>query len=165
MSDMRFPYQPKFVILSLSVVFFVLCGVLLGNVALTNDKGLILNGIVEFSTEGATTFYWWLVFGSGLFVVLGSIIVLSGLMKKREIVLTETQISAPKNGLSSKIVAVTFSNIVDVSILAVQGQEFLNIQHRDGKLVIPRNMLPTKQAFEELAGSLVTRVNSQRDAA
>ncbi len=30
----------------------------MGNVALTDDRGLILNRIIEFSPQGATIFYW-----------------------------------------------------------------------------------------------------------
>ena len=126
--------------------------------ALGNDRGLILNGLVEFSTEGATTFYWSLTVASGLFVAFGSLALLAGLTTKKEVVLTETEIIAPKNGVSRKLVSVAFSEIGDVNVLSVQGQRFLNVLHQGGKLVIPRNMLADDHAFEELTSLIVARV-------
>lgn len=158
MSEVRFPYKPKFVVLLLSISFFVGCSLILGNVALTNDRGLILNRMVEFSVGGATILYWWLAAASGLFVVIGAIALCFGLATKREVVFTKNGITSPKGGVSTKIISVKFSEITDVNIQSVQKQQFLNILHRGGKLTIPQSMLPNKQAFEELVSLVAARV-------
>ena len=160
MNDVRFPYKPKSFVLLLSSTFFVACASISGYIALTNDRGLILNNIFEFSTEGATIFYWCLTATSCVFVIIGAIALYSGLTTKKEIVLTDNKIMSPKSGISNKIVSILYSEITDVNIQSVQKQRFLNILHSGGTLSIPQSMLTNKQAFEELTSLVAVRVGA-----
>jgi hypothetical protein len=159
MNEIRFPYKPKIVALLVSIAFFVGCGSILANVALNNSRGLILNGIVELSADGATIFYWCLTVASGIFVLVGAIAICFGLATKREIIFTRDGITSPKGGVSTKIISVSFSEITDLNIQSVQKQRFLNIFHRGGKLTISQSMLPDKQAFDELVSLVAARVD------
>jgi len=160
MNEVRFPYKPKIVVFLLSILFSCVCMLVLGNIALTNDRGLILNQIIEFSVEGATIFYWCLTVASGLFVIFGILGLMSGLTTKKEIIITENEISAPKSGISKKIVSVKYSEITEMNIQSIQKQRFLHIFYQGGRLTIPQSMLPSKQAFEELVNLVSTRANS-----
>lgn len=159
MSEVRFPYKPKVILFILVVLFFSACTAVLGNIATTNDRGLILNKILEFSTGGATIFYWILTACAAVFVVLAIVGLISGLITKKEIVLTESTISAPKSGISKKVVTLQYSEISEVSMQTVQNQKFLNILHQDGKLSIPQSMLPNKNDFEKLVNLVASKVN------
>lgn len=158
MANVVFPYKPKTLIFVVSIVFFLICALFLGNIALSNDRGLVLNRIFEFSTQGATIFYWCLTAASGVFVVVGTIALYSGLKTRKEIVLTDDKILAPKSGMSNKIISVMYSEITDLNIQSVQKQRFLNIIHPGGKLTIPQSMLANKQAFDELTTLMTAKV-------
>ncbi len=159
MDNVKFEYKPNVVVISLSTLFFVACASGLGKIALTNDRGLLLNRIIELSTEGATILYWCLAVVSGVFVIIGAFALLSNLTTKKEIVLTKSEILSPKSGISKKIVAIMYSQITDVNIQSVQKQRFLNIVYPKGKLSIPQSMLANEQAFEELTSLVVDKVN------
>lgn len=159
MEDIKLPYKPNFLMLLFVIVFFSSCALILANVALNNDRGLVLNRIFEFSTQGAALFYWCLTGAAGIFVILGVIGVIFGLTSKNEIILTENKITAPKSGISKKLISINYSDIKDLSVQSVHKQKFLNIFHQGGKLTIPQSMLPNKQAFEELIALLSAKVN------
>lgn len=159
MNEVRFPYKPNVIVFIFVAVFFGACAAMLGNVAITNDRGLILNRIFEFSTGGATIFYWVLAVCSAAFVVLAITALISGLSAKKEIVLTETGIFVPKSGISKKVVTLEYSEISDLTMQTVQKQRFFNIIHEGGKLSIPQGMLPNKDDFDELVELVASKVN------
>ena len=159
MNEVRYPYKPKIVVFLLSTLFFVGCTLVFANMALTNDRGLLLNKIIEFSTEEATLFYWGLGAASAAFVIIGIAGLLSNFTTKKEVVLTEDGITAPKSGISKKIVSVKFSEITDLYVQSIHRQRLFNIVHQSGKLVIPQSMLPNKQAFEELIDLVAERIS------
>lgn len=159
MNTVRYPYKPKVVIFLFATVFFAGCALVLGNVAINNERGLILNRIFEFSAGAATVFYWCLTAASGLFIILGLMGLIFGLTSRKEIIITENGITAPKSGLSKKNISISFSDITNINIQSVQKQELLNIFYKDGKLTIPQSMLPNKQSFDELVNLLSVRVN------
>lgn len=159
MNEIRIPYKPKVSMMIFVILFFGGCTLVLGYTALSNDRGFLLNRIIELSEGGATVFYWCLTAVSGIFVLLGIHGVWSATTSKKEIVLTATSISSPKNGFSRKVVTVNYADISDLSIQTVQKQKFLNIVHPGGKLSIPQNMLPSKQQFEELTHLIGGNVN------
>ena len=77
-------------------LFFGACAAVIGQKASTNTKGLILNGIIEFSPSGASTFYWVLTALSILFVlVAGWMIVTTLVHGVPDVVLTNEAISFP----------------------------------------------------------------------
>ncbi|MCP4134253.1 MAG: hypothetical protein GY754_24985 [bacterium] len=161
MQEIKYPYKPKPFLFLFAAVFFGACALIIGHNAMTNDRGLILNGILEFSENGATIFYWTLTVISVLIVFIAIFAVIKGIISKLEIIISETAISLPKNGFSRKIITINFSHITDVSIQSVQKQKFLTIIHSAGKLSIPGSMLPQKGSFDELAALVTEKVNSR----
>ncbi len=157
--EVRYPYKPKLIVFILSIAFFVACAAVLGYVAATNDRGLILNGIIKFSENGATIFYWCLAGASVLLALFGVLGLVKGITSKREVLATQEAISAPKSGVSNKIITINYSGIIDLNVQVIQKQKFLNIFYSEGKLSIPQSMLPSKKAFEELADFVVSKVS------
>jgi hypothetical protein len=131
----------------------------MGNVALTNDRGLILNRIIEFSAQGATIFYWVVAIAALAFVLVGILALIKSMFSNREIVITNESITSPKSGFSKQDVTVSFSDITGINMQTIQKTKILNIEHLGGKLSIPNSMLPSKTSFEELVSQLQTRVN------
>lgn len=150
MNEVRFSYKPNIYIFILTTLLFIGFTAGLAYVAKTNEQGLILNRIIEFSVEGATIFYWCLASASAIFVLFGALLIIGGFTSKKEIILSGNSITAPKSGISKKTLTIHYSEVSDINIESVQKQNFLNIVHSNGKLTIPQSMLSSKHAFEEL---------------
>lgn len=160
MNEVCIPYKPNKTIFLSAVVFFGVCAGVMGNVAITNEKGLILNRIFEFSPQGATLFYWVITGTALMFVLVGLLALAKSVATKRQIVISETSITSPKSGFSKIDVTVNFSDITSVTLQTIQKTEILNIEYLGGKLSIPNSMLPNKQAFEKLISLLQAKVNA-----
>ena len=160
MTEVRFPYKPNAMIFFLAIGFFGVCAGILGAVAISNDKGLVINRLIEMSPESATNFYWVITVLSVALVLLGLAGLVKSISSNREIVLTENSITAPKNLFSKTDVSIEFANITGIDVQTIQKTKLLNISHLNGKLSIPNNMLPDKEAFENLVSQFTSRVNS-----
>jgi len=68
--------------------------------AITNRRGLILNGVFHFSVQGATAFYWTVCAVSGAFVAFGFLRLTVGFKKRPPLMLTATHIAVPQVGFS-----------------------------------------------------------------
>jgi hypothetical protein len=161
MSDvaLEYPYKAKAGVMLACIAFSGVCGATMTHAALTNDRGLILNGIFRFGTQGATVVYWCVVAVTVLFVIVGVLGLLSGLKNPGSIRLTATELSAPKSGFSRRPTTIPLREIVDVGVQTIQKQRFLTVHHQSGKLNVAQSMLPNSEAFEKLHAALVAGVN------
>jgi hypothetical protein len=161
METLRYAYKPKLLTFALCGLFFAGCGVVIGKVALENDRGLILNRILRLGPDSATIFYWVLAAACVAFVVVALLGIARSFGTVREVVLDSAAISAPKNPLSQVVVVtLPFTAITDLQVTQVHRQKFLVIRHADGKLNINQSMLPTHDDFDELVEALDARVRA-----
>ncbi|EKE68103.1 hypothetical protein [Gallaecimonas xiamenensis] len=161
MDDIRLPYKTGNLKLIGAMGLFGACAALIGREAATNDRGLILNHLLEFSAQGATLFYWALAGAALLFVLLAALALVKNNLSKRELVLTGTYLEAPKNGISNRLVRVQYSAITDLVLQQVQGIQLLKISHTQGKLTLASSMLPGKEAFAQVLAAIEARVATQ----
>ncbi len=152
---LEYRYKAKPLTMIAALVFFGACATGMGLEALTNDRGLILNGIIHLGVAGATWFYWGVAAASAIFVVGALIALASSIGNPMSVLLTSQEIAAPRNGFSRKRIAIPLPDIVDVRVQTVQRHRFLNIYHRNGKLSIIQSMLPDAAAFEKLHAALL----------
>lgn len=167
---LTYPYKPKPWLMLLVVIFFAACAAVLGNMAISNDRGLIINGIISMGDQGATIFYAILTLLSTGFVVAGALGVWSGVRSTRTVQLTQDAVICPKSGLSKTIITVPYENITALETSAVQKQVFLHVHHTGtdhsgGKLIIARQMFPSNDQFETFSTHLADRVASQQTVA
>jgi len=154
----EYPYKPRIIIMLGASLFFAAIGAMFTKEALTNDRGLIINGIITLGPGGATIFYWVMAGASALFVLGGLWGIIIGLTTDRRLTITETGIRAPKGGYSRQYVAIRFSDILNVTMQSVNKQRFLTVHHTNGKLSIAQSMLPGKEAFEEVMRMVMQKV-------
>ncbi len=158
MHTLRYAYRPNPLWMALGAAFFAVCAVFLGLEAANNDRGLILNGVIELSTRGATIFYWTLAGASAAFVAAGLAGAVAGLVSPQHVTLTATDLSAPRSAFSRRPTVVALADVHGLEIQQVQQQRFLTIRHRGGKLAINRSFLPDAAAFDALCEALAARV-------
>lgn len=161
MEILSYPYRPKPRVMLLASIFFGAVALFMGREAMVNDRGLIINGLIHLEPSGATTFYWCIAAIGAAFVAIGLPAFFVGLLSSHRVVLTGTDISAPKYEFSRKATTVNLSDIRSQSVQVVQQHRFLNIYHVNGKLTISESFLPSEAAFEELCAAIAKRALTQ----
>lgn len=159
MEVLNHPYKPKPGFMALALLFFGAGAWYMAQKAMLNDRGLILNGVIHLEREGASNFYWLIAAVCGVFVAIGVPMLLMGLFSSRRLVLTETDITAPKNGFSRTPKTIKLADIRHLEIQQVQKQRFLELTHADGKFTIMESMLPGPKAFDDLCAAVAARVS------
>lgn len=160
MNDIRIPYKPDTLKFSLMIAIVGLSTIYMGNKAMTNNKVLLLKHTIELSPQSATIFYWMITGISFIFFLLILYALLKSTYVKRTIIITDTFLIAPKNGLSNIDVRVNFSDVIAYNIQTMLKTKILYIEYKGGKLSIPNTMLPTKKAFEELVSEFRSKINT-----
>jgi hypothetical protein len=160
--DRQYDYRPKWTIIVLCALFFGACALVLGAKANGNDRGLIINGIIELSAGGATVFYWVLAALSIGFVVVAGYLAIIRLTVHQRIALSETSITIPRSRWSSEEIAVPFGEIVELSESEVSGQRFLKIAYNGGTFTLTASMLPKKEEFDEICAAVGQGVKASR---
>jgi uncharacterized membrane protein YdbT with pleckstrin-like domain len=153
---LEYPYRPNPRTMFVGIAFFGVAAAVLANTAATNDRGLILDGIITLGVEGATRFYGSLAFAAVLFAVAAALGLKAGRSNPRFVRLTATEISAPKNVFSRQPTVVPLDRIQGIDVQEIKKQRMLNIYHAQGSLTVVQSMLPGPAAFDELHGTLVS---------
>lgn len=151
---LEYPFGAKTRTMALAVAFFTVCGAGLVYTALTNDRGLIINGLITLSPPRATVAYWCLAVACVAFVATGVAAVISTRNHPRFVRLTATELTAPKNGFARQPTVVRLRDIQAMNVQTIQRQRMLTIRHTGGSLTIVQSMLPGPAAFEALVDAL-----------
>ena len=158
----EYPYKANTRTMLFGIVFFGACAVALGRAAATNDRGLIINRVIELSAANATLFYATMAVLSLVFVAVAAWALKAGRAMPRFVRLTPTELSAPKHGFARQNTVVRMSDIRGMGVQVIQRQHLLTIDHAGGSITIPRSMLPDAAAFERLCSELGARLQQQQ---
>lgn len=154
-----FRYQPSPKIMLLCGLFFCACAAGLGYQACTNTRGLILNGIIEFTASEASILYWILTVFSVLFVLAAALIMTSTLIYGvPDVVLTDDSISFPVGFLKKRPYSLPYSQITGLSQSETNGQRFLVLRTATKTHHIILNWLGSKDAEFTLLQELNKRL-------
>jgi len=159
--EREYEYKPSWLIILLCGGMFGLAAVFFAARANSNDRGLIINHVVELSENGATIFYWVFCFLSFCFVAITIALIFHRLKFRQRIALTATGIIVPVSRWSADEKLIEYKNISALSESNVSGQTFLYLFHLDGKYIINRSMLPSKKLYREIIELLEQRVKHQ----
>lgn len=156
-----YQYKPKNKLIIMTILFFGVCTAVLYHKAKTNDRGLILNGIIEFQENGAATFFWILTACSAIFVILGIIMIIQKIKKNIPITISDDQISIPYGFVKKTIYHVLFKDINRIEEASISGQEFLYIYTEDKRHYITKDMIQTKDEYNEIVETLTNQLNNE----
>jgi hypothetical protein len=129
-------------------IFFGLSTALMVHLASTNDRGLVINGIIHLDRDDAAIFWWGMAAASAVMAAIGLMKTLFGLLSNQSLSISDTELSAPKSLLSPANTVIPLSSIVRLELKSVRNFHFLKVHHRDGKLTIQSANLPDAEAFE-----------------
>jgi hypothetical protein len=153
---LRYRYVPRLRPMLLAVVFFSVCLVFYVWRAWSNDRGLIINGLLELETAGATIFFATLGALSGGFVAIGLWALLVRLRGPSYLVLDEASLSIPSR-FGGKPKVARYSTMRDVQLLTVQGQSMLQITTDGRTLTVASIMLASDEQLREVGEALAQR--------
>lgn len=119
--------------------------------AITNDRGLVLQGVLTLSRTQATVFYG--VFSGllGLGVLPYSIaVILKAIYKPQRVAFAGDGIFLPASFWSGKEVHVRFSEIQDLTLTRVRNEQILSVVTSSQKFKIGKSWLPSQEAFDDI---------------
>ncbi|REK29516.1 MAG: hypothetical protein DWQ42_03475 [Planctomycetota bacterium] len=147
----EYEYRPRWKVIIFVATFFGVCSIFFGHRAVTNEQGLVVNGIISLSPNTATIFYWVLC-GLGVgFVAISALMVVHRFTSNQCIVITELAIVLPTSRWLSEQTTIPFDDIESLFGNEVFGQRFLYIFRKDGmRFTVHASMMPTNGAFDEL---------------
>lgn len=158
--SLSFRCRPSPWVMLLCGLFFGAGTAVLAWKAQTNDRGLILNGLIEFSQNGATIFYWVLAVVSALFVVTAAWTIFTTLVHGvPDVTLSNESISFPVGFPVKRAMTLPLSQIENLSRAEVNGQRFLMLHSAGKKHHISLNWLESKEAGQRLEEELRRRLS------
>ena len=157
-AEREYAYRPKWTLIVFCAAFFGLGTVVLGSKAARNDRGAVINGLIELGPDGATAFYWTLTAGSFGFVAIAGLLAFHRLTFRQRLAFGPTTLTVPAARWSRAEKEIAYRDVLGLSETAISGQRFLHVTHTGGKYTINAGMLPSKVAFEELRELLAVRV-------
>jgi hypothetical protein len=158
--EIEFTYKPKPLIMLLCLLMFGTCAALFGLFAVSNNSGLIINGVIELSPFGATIFYWCFFTGSVCLALLGFIGLFRSFTSKQRIAFTASSLIVPRSNWSTEEMTIPYRDITALTLSRVGGQRSLNIYFADKKKGLSASWLPTKKAFNEVCELLAVKIKA-----
>jgi hypothetical protein len=137
--------------------FFAVCAVVLAYEAATNERGLIVNGILHFDPDGATTFYQVLAGLSLCFVLASIALAVQRTVMPQRLLFGDASMTVPVSRWSRETQTIAYRDVRRITMQRVSGQIFLHVHHPRGKFVIVASMLPSSRDFAQVRDLLQER--------
>lgn len=158
--EREYEYKPKWWIILLYGGMFGVAAAIFAVKASSNDRPLLINGIIELSENGATIFYWVFCFLSLCFVLIAIGLVFHRLKYRQCLAFTASEIIVPASRWSAAEKTIRYEDITSLSVSKISGQKFLYIIHSDGKYIVNASMLPSSKVFEEVIDLLSKKIGN-----
>jgi hypothetical protein len=162
--EREYEYRPKWTMILICAMFSALCAAVFASKAVNNDRGLIINRIIELGPDNATTFYWVLASLSAGFVALAAILGYHRASFQQRLVFGSKGVMVPVSRWSREDKEIAYRDIVGLSEATISGQRFLYVTHLGGKYTITATMLPSQKVFAEVSDLLAARVREAHAA-
>lgn len=161
--EREYEYRASWTLIVVFIVMFSFGALLLGRAAARNDRGLIIQRIIELGPTGATIFYWCLCAFSGALALFGVFMAHQRLTKRRRVAFTATTIIVPVSRWSTNEQEIGYREISWLSTERGTGHNTLHFTHGGSTYKIDRDLLPSNAAFEEVCELLATKVQLAKE--
>lgn len=159
-NERRFEYAPQPGLIFIIIALFGACTAAFGYMATTNDRGLTLNGILEFGPGGATTFFWVLTALSAAFVAIG----VWGLSQRFTAGKTELRLGAeaftvPKSGFLPERI-VRYTDVRSIKEQVVSGTITVTYETAEFKAHVTNRRFRSQDEFREARALIQQRIEA-----
>lgn len=152
------PYKPNKIVMFGVAVFFGVCGVVLGNIAVEGQTALSLFRIVRLEPDDAVVAFWVMSIISILFALAAVFFVVYSIANPKEIAFMDKALKFPKNVLGNDYLYIKYDDIGQGSEMSVRGTYIYTVPYSSGKIVLTTSMVPGKKYYEQFKSELAARV-------
>ena len=156
-ADREFDYRPPWKMTVLAIVVFGACGFGGAAMATSNEKGLLINNLIELSPGNATRFQWGLCALSFAMAAIGVLGLVMRVVNPQKILLATDGYHAPKWRWSRQTRFVRYAGVQSLDLNNVAGEDYLKVVHADGKDNLMANMFKSRSIFYDFYDELRQR--------
>lgn len=156
--ELKYLYRPKWTTMLFVVLFFGVCTAVLFLKARANDRGLIINGLIELSPENATLFYYVLSGVAILFVLMGIMGIYSATADEKYLVIKGNELVIPPVGFVRKEFRMQLDKPYSYQEIDVRRQRILKIKSEGRSATIVRSLMENDTQFEEVRKIVMSHV-------
>jgi hypothetical protein len=162
--EREYSYRPKWMLLALGGGFFGACTALFAYLALTNERVVVIQGLLPLSPLGGKVFYWILAAIGATFVSGALCLAFVRVKSVQRIALTATGIVLPRGKWNRRDEAfVAFKDIDVVKVLEFHGNQYLYVYTSGLRYTVDKGLLAARD-FGEMTWALEARVPIKRMA-
>ena len=154
---LSYPYRPKVSSTVFGVLLFGAAAFVLGDAAQTNDRGLVINGLIRLAPGEATIFYWCMTAIGAAFVVLIAAVLLWSQFFPQRVTLTANEFAAPRSRFAMTPTVLRLYDIQRMGIKVIRKKRSLQLVHPWGELGIHESWLPSEADFDTLCHAIENR--------
>lgn len=159
MENDQYEYGAKIKLALMGILFFGIIGAFLVFQGMENEKGLIINHMIELSPNEASGLYFLLSGASFLFAALALAAMAQSLFQgKTFLIIYPDRFTVPKS-LFQKEKNVYFSSIKAVKAQNVSGTKTLTFQSDDGKVCISNRSFKNEAFYQEAIEKILQHCN------
>jgi hypothetical protein len=152
-----YSYRPRIKPMLWCGVLFALSGAYLMHRASTNNRGLILNGLIELGVDGATRFYGAFAVFSWCIAALALCATVIGLIRGPRLLLNEDSMVVPTGLLFVRYHAMRYADVRRIAEVTIRGQQLLTVAGVSGSVSLLKSQFSSGAEFEEVARQLRAR--------
>lgn len=156
MPAQRFPLKPMWGMMLFAVLLFGGGAVLFTYRAATDERGVVINGLIHLGPSGARIFYVVLAALSATFVAFGIVGNARLIGGKHAVILDDETATFPGTMFRPATKTFAYKDIRSVVTQNVAGTIFVTVTHRGGKAAVAKRTL-ADGAFETIVSTLETR--------
>lgn len=157
METLSFDYRPRIGSGLVILLFGAIFGAGMIWMAIGNDKGLDILGVV-LPVAVATAFYVIMGIFFALGIPIGVKMIRDSFGEPAQVVLSDTAISAPVSQLNKKTRVIPYRDITGLRVQTIQRNTFLVIRSNQKTLSIPKLAVSKRGDFDTLCKALEKRV-------
>jgi hypothetical protein len=147
----EYPYQVRWPTILLGLFSVVVLTGAFAYIAVTNDRGLIVGHVLDFSTRSATLLYAFFCLLGAATTALCCRITYLRFTTTQRLVLTELALQMPRARWSSALTTMNYAHIKSVKLRELNAKRYLDVRGDDGETCsIASAMLPSDAAFAEI---------------
>lgn len=137
----------------------------MAHLGMTNDRGLILFHSIELDVENAKIFYWCMSAILGLSAGACLVAVITQLNAGDATVLriTDDGFTIPVGFFEKRMEFVRYSDVTKLTMMSVQGQNYMVIRHMGGKISLQQQSMENEQSFLVASGTIMANCPHLKD--
>ncbi len=154
----RFSYKTGWGTILGGSLFFGAGALFMAYLAISNDKGLNINGIFTIGPTGASVFYWIIAALGAGFVVACFMLAIIRIANPTVIELCQNELLLPTGRFHKQVTRIAYSDIQGISEVCVSGQTFLYVTASGIRYTVVASLFSSKNNYNAVKEFLLSLI-------